>query len=434
MARPLPTPPPYPPTEIWRLIFRFATASETSYDVDYLPFQQIQELQETSDSLQEESRRLQTCTSLVRVSRGFRALVAEFLYEDVRIFDAPGLQSFFAGLSRSAREEGPYALGKYVRRLELPRRRDSFTASESQTEPLPVPTHPIPSAPDAIRLVDLLYHCPNLEILVRPCLRLDAQSITFWASLVGQAFEGNLLRLMRLEWHESELDTRFYGTGHTDRLREIVSQAPNLRYLFLSSDRQNSLADLTLPASLHTLRLNRSHFHSNNARRTTAKAQHFCHVPNFRNLVLHTTLPPALLDFLAIAGQQLCTLELAFAPQMAFSSSQMQRLLSRCPRLEELVYYVGAPEISPLATFQCSTIKRVHLKVNPDEWSPYKPVLRSQIDVLEGKSFPELEEVILHDPTRWFMRRDSGKDLVRRMLRRGCTVRYEDGMAVTFPT
>ncbi|KAJ7123945.1 hypothetical protein C8R43DRAFT_1147621 [Mycena crocata] len=434
MALAFSTPPPYPPTEIWRLIFRFATASETSYNVDYMPFQQTQELQETSESLQGESRRLQTCTSLVRVSRGFRALAVEFLYEDVRIFDAPGLQSFIAGLSRSAQEEGPFALGKYVRRLELPRRRNSFTMPDSQTQMLPFPTHPIRSAPDAIRLVDLLHLCPNLEILVRPCLRLDAQSITFWASLIGQAFEGNLPRLMRLEWHESELDTRFYGTGHTDRLREIVLRAPNLRYLFLSSDRQNSLADLTLPASLHTLRLNRSHFHSNNARRTMAKAQHFCHVPNFRNLVLHTTLPPALLDFLAIAGQQLRTLELAFAPQMIFSSSQMQRLLSRCPRLEELVYYVGAPEISPLATFQCPTIRRVRLKVNPDEWSPCKPVLRSQIDVLEGNSFPELEEVILHDPTRWFMRRDSGKDLVRRMLRRRCKVRYEDGTTVTFPT
>ncbi|KAJ7843991.1 hypothetical protein B0H14DRAFT_2585413 [Mycena olivaceomarginata] len=53
---------------------------------------------------------------------------------------------------------------------------------------------------------------------------------------VGKPVVGALSRLMRLEWHESELDARFYGTNHTVRLREIISQAPHLRYLFLSSN------------------------------------------------------------------------------------------------------------------------------------------------------------------------------------------------------
>ncbi|KAJ7679773.1 hypothetical protein B0H17DRAFT_1077657 [Mycena rosella] len=119
---------------------------------------------------------------------------------------------------------------------------------------------------------------------------------------------------------------------------------------------------------------------------------------------------------------------------MIFSSNQMQRLLSRCPTLEELVYYVGAPEISPLTAFQCPSIKRVRLRIDPDEWNPYKPVIRSQTEVLEGPSFPELQEIILHDPTRWFARRESGKDLIRRMRQRGCTVKYDDGSPVVLPT
>ncbi|KAJ7448786.1 hypothetical protein FB451DRAFT_1103000 [Mycena latifolia] len=335
-----------------------------------------------------------------------------------------------AGLTRSAREDGPNCLGTYVRRLELPRRRTKFPP---QSQNLPFPIHPIPCDPDTISLVDILRLCPRLEILVRPCLRLDAQNITFWANLVRTTINGCLPHLMRLEWHESELDTRFYGTNNTERLREIVAQSPNLRYLFLSSDRQNSLSDLTLPASLHTLRLNRSHFHSQTVKRFLTKPRHTCDVPNFRNLVLHTTLPTTLLDFIATSGQHLRVLELAFAPQMIFSSNQMQRLLSRCPRVEELVYYIGAPEISPLTASQCPSIKRVRLKIDPNEWNPYKPVLRSQIDVLEGRSFPELQEIILHDPTRWFVRRESGKELLRRMLGRGCALRYEDGSPVALP-
>ncbi|KAJ7107979.1 hypothetical protein C8R43DRAFT_963005 [Mycena crocata] len=431
MESALPTSTPYPPTEIWRHIFWFATASQTSYDVDYLPFEQLQESQEITHSLRED-RRLQTGTSLVQVSREFHAIAVEFLYEDVRICGARGLQSFFAGLSRSTREDKRHELGKLVRRLELPWRGTSFTP-QSQGQPLPFCTHPIPSGSGAIHLVDILHFCPNLEIFVRPSLGLDTRSIILWASLIKKPCMGNLPRLMRLDWHESEVDVEFHGANHTDRLGEIVARAPNLRYFFLSSDRQNSLVDLTLPASLETIRINHSQFQFNDAQKTRANSQqfHYVYLPNFHNLILHTTPSPTLLDFLASSGMQLSTMELAFAPQMGFSSNQMRRLLSRCPRLEEMVYYIGAPEILLLATFQCPSIKRVRLKCNPDEWSPGRSVLSSQTDVLEA--FPELEEIILHDPMRWFIRRDSGRNLIRRMLRRGCAISYDDGTSVILP-
>ncbi|KAJ7747112.1 hypothetical protein DFH07DRAFT_578011 [Mycena maculata] len=430
MASPLPPASAHPPPEIWWLIFRYATESETSYHVDYQPFQPIQELEETSQSLRHESIRLETCLSLMRVSFLFRSLAAEFMYEDVRIFDARGLKSLVSSLAHSEREHGPRTYGSYIRRLELPRRRINIIL---QSETLPFPTHPIPCDPGDIRLVDVLRFCPNLEILVRPCLCLDPQSVAFWASLVGAPFHGGLPRLMRLEWHETELDTRFYGTGHSDRLREIVSQSPNLRYLFLYSDRQNSVSDLILPRSLHTIRLNRSHFQSRDSRKLLPRPRYCCDIPNFHNLVLHTALPTSLLDFLAVSGHQLRVLEFAFAPQMTFSSNQMQRLLTRCPQLEELAYYLGAPEISPLVEAQCRSLKRVRLKQNPEEWNPCRPVLRTQMEILEGPSFPALAEVILHDPTRWFVRKEMGKDLLRRMRRRGYAVRYEDGSPVPIP-
>ncbi|KAJ7785003.1 hypothetical protein DFH07DRAFT_948087 [Mycena maculata] len=430
MSSPIVAPAAYPPPEIWWLILKFATWSETSFHVDYHPFQHIQELQETVQSLQHESLRLQTCHSLMGVSRSFRDLTAEFMYKDVRIYDAQGLERLFSALTRSAREDGPHNYGSYIRRLELPRRR---TIMEPQSEFLRLPTHPIPCDPETIRLADILHHCPNLEILVRPCLRLDAQNIILWAGLVGKTFDGSLPHLKRLDWHESQLDGRFYGTSHIECLREIVARSPSLRYLFLSSDRPNPLENLTLPSSLHTIRLDGSYFHSPHTRKCLLKSRHRSDAPNLRNMVLHTMLPTPLLDFLAAIGQ-LHVLELAFAPQMVFSSNKMQRLISRCPKLEELVYYLGAPEISPLVDFQCDTVRRVRLKLNPDEWNPCRSVVRGQVEVLVGPSFPALEEIILHDRARWFLRKDSGSEFLRRLQRRGCAVNYEDGSPVVPPT
>ncbi|KAF8202727.1 hypothetical protein K438DRAFT_583730 [Mycena galopus ATCC 62051] len=424
------TPTPQAPPEIWRQIIELATASSAVHDIDYLPFQPIQELQETAEALELENLRLDTCLALMRVSRQFHALTVEFMYEDVRILDAHGLESLMAGLCRSAEEDGS-GYGSYVRRLEIPRRRTRFPPD---TQSLPFPTYPIACDPETTRLDDILWLCPRVEILIRPCLRLDAENITFWSGLVGKPVVGCLTHLKRVEWHESELDSRFYGANNTHRIRELVSQAPNLRYLFLSSDRQNSLSDLCLPPSLRTIRINRSHFQGSSVKKLMHKSRHALYVPNFRNLVLHTMLPSALLDFVSRVGHQLRVIELAFAPQMTFSSNQMQRLVSRCPVLEELAYFLGAPEISPLLDFQAPSVKRVRLRINPEEWNPCKPVLRSQMEILEGPSFPALEEIVVQDPTFWLMRREIGKDFVRRMQLRGRNVRYEDGSPVVLPT
>jgi hypothetical protein len=82
-----------------------------------------------------------------------------------------------------------------------------------------------------------------------------------------------------------------------------------------------------------------------------------------------------MLSFIAAVGWQLRVLELTFAPQVTYSSNQMQRILSRCPNLEELVYHLGAPEISPLKAFQHAALKRIRLRINSEEWFPYKHVV-----------------------------------------------------------
>ncbi|KAJ7499176.1 hypothetical protein FB451DRAFT_1384906 [Mycena latifolia] len=417
-------PTPGPPPEIWRSIFSLATCSATSYAVDYQPFQPPRELEETTRYLERQALRLKTCLSLTRVCKLWRSLAEEFLYEDVRIMDTQALQSLVSGMQRSADEAEGLGYGRYIKRLELPTKPTRF---KNQTR------LPFPSGPLSICLGDIFRYCTRLEVLVRPALRLDADDIHFWGGLISTPIENSPAgplcpHLKRLEWSESDLDIRFYGTTNSKRLAEIISNSPNLCYLFLSSDRPDVLAHLPLGQSLHTLRLNRSHYHSRHVKEV--KFKDVPGVTNLTNLILHTTIPSAMLSFIAAVGWQLRVLEFTFAPQVTYSSNQMQRILSRCPNLEELVYHLGAPEISPLKAFQHSALKRVRLKVNPEEWFPYKHVVLTQFDILAGPSFPALERVFLHDTSKSFVRRDSSSPLLLRMIDRGCPVVYEDGGSV----
>ncbi|KAJ6564955.1 hypothetical protein DFH09DRAFT_1475499 [Mycena vulgaris] len=418
---------PCAPAELWRLIFRLATTSATSYDVDYEPFQPLREMAETASYLDDELLRFKTCLSLMCVSRLWRLVAAEFLYEDVRIMNFRSLRSLVRGLQRSRQADGSGGFGRYIRRLELPMRQTNFTQQNSHLSPFPI----LPLE-YTFSLGDLLRLCPRLEILVRPCLRIDAEDITFWASLIGTPVNSEtplLPHLKRLEWYETDLDTRFYGNKNTARLSELIAQAPSLQYLFISSDRPDALAQLPPCPSLYTLRLNRTHFHAHQIQHIRRPCIPYC--PNLTNLILHTSLPSSLLTFVSAVGAQLRILELAFSPQFVFSSNQMQRILSRCPALEELSFYLGAPEISPLISFAHCALRRVRLKLNPDEWYPYKHVLKSQFAVLDGASFPGLKEVILHDGMRSLVRREAGVALLLGMVHRGCRVVYDDGEAVS---
>ncbi|KAJ6539094.1 hypothetical protein B0H19DRAFT_1269448 [Mycena capillaripes] len=417
----------FPPPEIWRLIFRFATCSATSYAIDYEPFQPSRELEETSHYLEQEAVRLRTCLALIRVCRAWRTLVEEFLYQDVRICSSRALESLIRGMERSAAEEGSEGFGRFVRRIELQAKPTHFK-NLTNTLPfrLPSPIHGSPS----VRLSDLFRHCSRLEILVRPCLRLDAEDIDFWGALTSTAIEGSrplCPYLKRLEWSESDLDIRFFAIPNSKRLSEIAFHAPNLCYLFVSSDREDVFTHLPLGQSLHTLRLNRSHYHSRHVKEIKLDAPG---VTNLTNLVLHTTIPSTMLSFITAVGWQLRVLEFTFAPQVTYSSNQMHRILSRCPNLEELVYHLGAPEISPLTPFQHTALKRVRLRINPIEFFPYKHTVLDQFEILAGPSFPGLQQILLHDTSKSFVKRDSASSLLMRMVDRGCPVIYDDGSAV----
>jgi hypothetical protein len=228
--------------------------------------------------------------------------------------------------------------------------------------------------------------------------------------------------------YETDIELRVHGNRTPAPLSDIIRHAPSLRNIYLSSDRSDALACLPSCPSLRTLRFNHSQCQPHHLSHHPVASGMY--VPNLRHLVLHTPLPEQLLYLLSTIGRSIRVLELAFAPQQVFSSQQMRRIFCRCPALEELSFYLGAPEISPLQPFTHPSLRRVRLKISPDEWLASRHVLLHQFAVLQGPSFPELQEVVLHDLTRWLPRRQTGVALLRGMVRRGCRVIYEDGEIV----
>jgi hypothetical protein len=56
--------------------------------------------------------------------------------------------------------------------------------------------------------------------------------------------------------------------------------------------------------------------------------------------------------------------------------------------------------------------------------------LKGQFEVRQGGSFPNLQEIILHDPTKSLVWREAGRGLMLGMMARGCRVVYDNGNVV----
>nr|GAT60386.1 predicted protein [Mycena chlorophos] len=443
------------PPEIWRIIFDHTTLAPRPWEGGlYRPFEPVLELYETPGWQQRESLRRRTCLALCRVSRLFRAIATELLYRDVCVCDVEGLESLLSGLARSAREATTPTLGSYIRRLELP------GPARMATTPLVSTLRPT-SESLGHQLVDLLAYCPNLEVFVRPALPFEAASVAFWGTLAHTpiTLKHPLKSLRRLEWHETDLEYRLCGATQAARLRELVSYAPHLRYLFLCTDRGDALSELTpiLTRSLRTLRLYRLHSETGPGhgssptrphRHRRASSSLSCgpspppktalsppSVPRIRHLILHSAPSTPILDLLDTVGKDIRVVELAFAPQATFSPNQMRRILLRTPAVEELAYNLGAPEISSLPSgVQATSVRRVRLRVNPDDWNPSRPVMCAQLEVLLGDSFPGLRELVLHDSTGWLVKRDSARRLLKRLVEKGRVLLDEDGSRLEIPS
>jgi hypothetical protein len=95
------------PVELWRHVFRLATAEENPhmYETEYIPFQSSGYWRSHSHTI---------ALNLSRVSKQWQALAAEFLFR--RVFVNHGAQGLLQSLKGSMESEG---YGRYVRRLEL---------------------------------------------------------------------------------------------------------------------------------------------------------------------------------------------------------------------------------------------------------------------------------------------------------------------------
>ncbi|KAK7061469.1 t-SNARE coiled-coil-like proteiny domain-containing protein [Favolaschia claudopus] len=421
------------PPEIWHVIFVFATyyGGDDCNAAEYTPFQPCG-VEESTHTLEESiapscctvrAQRLKTCSALVRVCRLWRTLSEAFLYKDIRIGSIHVLRNLVCAMRRSATEDGIGGLGRFVKRLELrPKLVQLKYASSLFQAPLPS------SGPPTVGLGDLLRYCPYLETLARLPLRLDAEGLQFWGALASTPLESDHFlcpHLKRLEWSESDLDMRFYGTSNQMRLSEIVSHSPELRFLVV--DRPDRLFDLPLGRSLQTIRLNQPQSTCRPA--TTANFCIPCNAINPTNLILHMPVSRAMQSLMVAIGLHIRVLELTFAPQVTYSSKQMHRIFVHCPHLEQLAYHLGAPELSPLVGFHHHALRRVRLRIDLDEWFPYKQIVLTQFEILAGPSFPGLKQIVLHDKSRSFSRRASAAPLLRRIASRGCAVIHEDGSA-----
>ncbi|KAJ7592671.1 hypothetical protein C8J56DRAFT_822597 [Mycena floridula] len=410
------------PPEIWRFIFRLATIP-SACQLEYQSF----EVQYPDGYSDDEIARLKVLCSLVRVCKLWRALAEEFLYEDVRILSLPAIEAVRRALKRSAEENGSYleGVGRFIRRLELPLKRIYLEPRR--------PFHlPAQSTAPQIPIEEILCYCPNLEILVRHVLRLDGDDIHVWGGLVAKPLENTrvlLPKLRRINWFEGDLDLRMFNIANSRRLSEILSHSPNLEYLYVSSERKDVLSSLSLGASLKTLQIDRvSHTPSSRTRDMPLAP-----APSLTNLIIHASVVSAMLPFLTTAGPQIRVIELVFSVQATVSANKMQRIFSRCPNVEEFAYHLGAPEISAFNEgFQHKALQRIRLQVNSDEYYPYKFVVRGQFEILAGPSFPGLRQIILHDPAKSFVRRDSSVLLLQKMAERRFPLEYENGTPVPF--
>jgi F-box-like len=140
------------PTELWLLIFRFATSAHISTSApQYEPFQPCPD---KAAALSDAA--LRDKCALMLVCKQWRALVHDMLYEDIRL--SPGPSSLHAALCEytvtvvpiAKDDDPPRAQRHRVRRAVLPY---AHTAT------------PTPEPPPALALLALL---PHLELLVRP--------------------------------------------------------------------------------------------------------------------------------------------------------------------------------------------------------------------------------------------------------------------------
>jgi len=398
------------PTELWKHIFRYATAEESQFhETGYLPFQPMTPRQFQS----------QIALAVSRVSQQWQAIAAEFLFREVWV--GHGAQGLLESLKGSQLlSEG---CGRYVRRLELPSK---------------LVHHDIANP---IRLLDILVCCPHLQILVKRSFK-GKQDTEFWSNLIPAAHpranDVVLKSLERIEWSSSN-DLILEASGAV--LADLVFCSPNLRYLSISwpgpifRDFGQGVYP-HLPPSLTTLR-----------RRSYGGPDSAGIEPDDIPRLTHLICDPINLSFdsggsldgdssvLDVAVSELRVLEVCRDPY----NLEVNGFFKRCPQLQELAYHVGLPQILLFDEPQCLELKRVNLRIESLNYlrqrygsndETFWRFLGSEFANLHGHTLPALEHVILHGDWDYIVHAAQFRPLRQRLLDRGCSLEYPDGQPV----
>jgi len=396
------------PTEIWKLIFRFATTTPdldyTHHDSAYTPFQptlvdQMDTVMDVSGPLLKANIRFKA--RLVFVCKHWKALASEFLYEDVRIQNSQQTRSFLDTLERSAKEMRSEGLGKYVRRLQLP--------PSNVNEDL--------SRPTDVRLVDIINCCTNLEILTKPPYHDGTDDLRFWWGLTTLAHDGRpkLASLKRLDWFAGFREENSPTEIQIQRLVDLIRESPNLRYLCLSGNPSNILLRIRPIPKLTTLRFGLI---------PTVDGISRHDVPELTTFIAHPSILYLKAPFLGLIGQQLHAIELTCHSQRSsVSTRDIEDFFKCCPNLLEFSFHLGFPHLSEIRSFQHLSITCIRLHVDR-----YPRVtlakLPKQFGIVAGRSFPALKRVVLHGDWSLLRQEESFQTFRETLLNRGCVLEY----------
>ncbi|RDB15657.1 hypothetical protein Hypma_003995 [Hypsizygus marmoreus] len=384
---------PTVPNELWRLVFRFATTSPESsrlYDVDFAPFRESWLDSQSLDNT------LGVKKAIISVCRTWRELGLQFFWEHATT-------SMVARLIDCSLDNKCRALGRYVRRLELPSRQLQRNTKGQ-----------------GVRLEDILRWCPRVEILVQPKWsggdKVGVQDFwgdpNTWPSTPLSLVE-SFKTLKRIDW--CTLGNEGQYPAHRALLAQLLSASPNLRYLSLryGLDPFPGPSFITLP-SLATLHLQGE------------IGLHGLCLPNLEHLIVNHIQVASEHCVFSRIGPKLKVLQLSgYGDGHQFDVFRLSPDLAEfcCGVNRETVFVMGClhPRLHTVR-LNCSTY--------PD--GPAVEGFRKKSVMLYDKvTFPNLERVVLHGEA-WtaFAEHPEFRLFRLRILDRGCGLVHDDGQAV----
>jgi hypothetical protein len=299
------------PPELWLQVFNWFIdpGSLGALTEDYIPFEK------SGDIIQGVTHRFQARRTISTVCRQWRALLRQAVFTEITLTNH-GTHA----LQRALRDNGesdPHDRqpnGSLVRIMVLPYDATQTTAFSDSPEQC---------STDTIRL------CPNLRILIRPPPLFSAHQrpLTFEFSTSELPL---LSSLHRLEWSYHDPASR---TGGINALHEVLSQAPNLRYLSIGG---------TMPYARHRL--------IELKQLTTLRLVGFINPLEVRQIctwslpaLTHVVLAGVAVSFSMLwdaLGNHIKTIELGMHMRFLADDVCLANLLDQCKNLETLNYHV----------------------------------------------------------------------------------------------